>query len=82
VSESCPTKYPTIKKETLFPRKAGPRNGIGLFMAHEVPDITRIAIWETGVFGNGAQVEMAIPQEGYRFPDEDPNTGNYREHPG
>jgi PAS domain S-box-containing protein len=62
---------PDNKKAVIFQRGAGSHNSLGLFMAHEILEITGITIRETGIFGKGARFEMAIPRESFRFPDKE-----------
>jgi PAS domain S-box-containing protein len=63
---------PDEKKATIFQRGTGSKNGAGLFMAHEILEITGITIRETGIFGRGTRFEMSVPREGYRVPDKVP----------
>ena len=58
---------PNDQKKLLCEEKRMRKKGMGLFLAKEILDITRITITETGVYGNGARFEMVIPAEGYRF---------------
>lgn len=50
-----------------FERGFGKNTGLGLFLAREILGITRIAIAETGVYGQGARFEMLVPEGGYRI---------------
>jgi PAS domain S-box-containing protein len=55
------------KKEKIFERKYGKKNGMGLLLTREILEVTGITIRETGTEGKGARFEMAVPKEGYRF---------------
>lgn len=55
------------KKEKIFERKFGKKNGMGLLLTREILGVTGITIRETGTEGNGARFEMTVPKEGYRF---------------
>jgi PAS domain S-box-containing protein len=58
-------------KKRLFERGFGKNTGLGLFLSREILSITGITINETGTPGKGAQFEIAVPEEGFRF-TEDP----------
>lgn len=58
---------PEDQKKRIFEREFAPTNGMGLFMAREILEITGISIAETGVFGSGARFELFIPRESFRF---------------
>ena len=53
---------PAEEKERIFERGFGRNTGMGLFLAREILSITGIAIRETGVPGEGARFEIAVPK--------------------
>jgi signal transduction histidine kinase len=57
----------TGKKERIFDRRFDDRKGIGLFQVQEIQEITEITLNETGKPGKGAQFEMHVPKQGFRF---------------
>jgi signal transduction histidine kinase len=59
---------PDIGKEKIFQRSVSSQNGIGLFFAREILEITGITIRETGICGKGARFEISIPGGSFRFP--------------
>ena len=58
---------PADLKETIFERRFEKKNGMGLFLAREILEITGITIRETGEPGRGARFEMTVPKGSYRF---------------
>jgi PAS domain S-box-containing protein len=58
---------PDAMKEKIFGRKYGGMQGMGLFLAREILEITSITIHETGTPGKGARFEITVPKGGYRF---------------
>jgi PAS domain S-box-containing protein len=58
---------PESLKEKIFQRDSGSQNGVGLFFAREILEITGITIRETGTFGSGARFEITLPRGTYRF---------------
>ncbi len=60
---------PADEKERIFERGFGRNTGLGLFLVHEILDITGISIRETGVPGKGARFEMTVPKDAYRLVD-------------
>ena len=53
-------------KERIFERGYGANTGLGLSLAREALGLTGIAITETGIPGNGARFELAVPPGGWR----------------
>lgn len=62
---------PEDMKEKIFERRYENKNGLGLFLAREILEITGIGIRETGIPGEGARFEITVPKENYRFVDPD-----------
>ena len=60
---------PPENKEKIFNRGFGSNTGLGLYLSREILDITGITIRETGVFGEGARFEIAVPKGAYRSSD-------------
>lgn len=58
---------PEDQKEKIFQRGFGAQNGMELFLAREILEITGITIWETGTYGKGACFEIFIPKGSFRF---------------
>ena len=58
---------PADEKERIFERGFGRNTGLGLFLVHEILDITGITIRETGEPGKGARFEMTVPKDAYRL---------------
>jgi PAS domain S-box-containing protein len=58
---------PYDEKEMIFERGYGKNTGLGLFLAREILSITGITIHETGEQGQGAQFEMVVPPEAWRY---------------
>ena len=58
---------PAEEKEKIFERGFGKNNGMGLFLAREILDITGITITETGEPGMGARFEMMVPKGAWRI---------------
>lgn len=58
---------PEPQKEKIFQRGYGSKNGMGLFFAREILEITGITIRETGVYGQGARFEIMVPAGSFRF---------------
>jgi PAS domain S-box-containing protein len=54
------------QKELIFEKGYGKHTGFGLFLAREVLAITGITIRETGLSGEGARFEIAVPKGMYR----------------
>ncbi|ABS56000.1 multi-sensor signal transduction histidine kinase [Methanoregula boonei 6A8] len=57
-------------KQRLFERGFGKNTGLGLFLSQEILSITGISISETGTPGKGAQFEILVPEEAFRFKKE------------
>lgn len=57
---------PDDEKKKIFMRGYGKNTGFGLFIIREILAITGIAITETGVYLEGAQFSMHVPQDGVR----------------
>ncbi|MDO9325941.1 MAG: ATP-binding protein, partial [Methanoregula sp.] len=57
-------------KKHLFERGFGKHTGLGLFLSQEILSITGISISETGVSGNGARFEIAVPEGAFRCAEE------------
>jgi len=55
------------EKEKIFERGFGKNTGLGLFLVQEILSITGITIRETGIPGEGARFEIAVPKAGCRF---------------
>ncbi len=58
---------PLELKEKIFDRGFGKNTGLGLFLAREILSITGITIQETGIPGNNARFEIAVPRGGFRY---------------
>jgi len=58
---------PDKKKEKIFERGYGQNTGFGLFLTKEILDITNISIAERGTLDNGAEFEITIPENRWRF---------------
>ena len=54
----------------LFERGFGKHTGLGLFLSREILAITGISISETGIPGEGARFEIAVPEGTFRFAEE------------
>jgi PAS domain S-box-containing protein len=67
VCEDDGVGVPADEKERIFERGFGRNTGLGLFLVHEILEITGITIRETGEPGKGARFEMKIPEEMYRI---------------
>jgi PAS domain S-box-containing protein len=67
---------PFSDKEEIFRRGAGKHSGLGLFLSREILSLTGLAIRETGVPGEGARFEIAVPKGRFRYartaPDRQP----------
>lgn len=67
---------PVADKEEIFRRGAGKHSGLGLFLSREILSLTGLAIRETGVPGEGARFEIAVPKGRFRYartaPDRQP----------
>ncbi len=57
-------------RQHLFERGFGKNTGLGLFLSREILSITGISISETGVPGEGARFEIAVPGGMFRFGEE------------
>jgi PAS domain S-box-containing protein len=57
---------PERDKTRIFGHGFGKHTGIGLALSREILDVTGITISETGVFGEGARFEIAIPRRAWR----------------
>jgi PAS domain S-box-containing protein len=57
-------------KKRLFERGFGKNTGLGLFHSREILSITGISISETGIPGDGARFDIAVPEGAFRFPEE------------
>ena len=57
-------------KPHLFRRGFGKNTGLGLFFSKEILSITRMNISETGIPGEGARFEIAVPEGTFRFAEE------------
>ncbi|NLL09292.1 MAG: hypothetical protein GX268_00050 [Methanomicrobiales archaeon] len=55
------------RKETIFERNSGVKEGVGLFLVREIFSITRISVSEMGKPGKGARFIINIPKEACRF---------------
>jgi PAS domain S-box-containing protein len=58
---------PEGAKEQIFRREYFRNTGYGLFLIVEILGITELSIKETGTPGSGAQFEIHVPRESYRF---------------
>ena len=58
---------PADEKEQIFSKGYGQNSGLGLFLSREILAITGITIIENGVPGSGAQFEIHVPKEGFRY---------------
>jgi len=54
------------EKKRLFERGFGKNTGLGLFLSHEILEITRIIIQETSEPGKGARFELTVPKGMWR----------------
>lgn len=54
-------------KLQLFTKGFGKNTGLGLFLSKEILTITGISITENGIFGEGAQFEILVPEGGFRI---------------
>ncbi|MBP2145209.1 PAS domain S-box-containing protein [Methanofollis sp. W23] len=54
-------------KEGIFRREYYKNTGLGLYLSREILAITRFAIRETGIPGEGARFEITVPKRAYRF---------------
>jgi len=63
---------PPEEKNMIFDRGYGKGTGLGLFFVREVLSITRMTIKETGMSGQGARFEIAVPRGAYQFPSRMP----------
>jgi signal transduction histidine kinase len=60
----------TEDKQHLFRHGFGKHTGLGLFLSKEILSITGITISETGIPGEGARFEIAVPEGAFRSGDE------------
>lgn len=58
---------PAADKERIFTRGFGSNTGLGLFLICRILSITGITIHETGIEGEGARFELAVPKGKYRI---------------
>jgi PAS domain S-box-containing protein len=58
---------PDEEKEQIFERGFGKNTGYGLFLVHEILNITGLSIKECGIFEKGIRFEIFVPQGLYRF---------------
>jgi PAS domain S-box-containing protein len=58
---------PEFEKTLIFKRGYGKNTGLGLFLIHDILDITGMTIRETGEEGKGARFEIAVPKGNYRL---------------
>jgi len=58
---------PDSLKKTIFEQESGTQNGMELFLAREILDITGITIRETGTWGKGTRFEITVPRGSFRF---------------
>jgi PAS domain S-box-containing protein len=58
---------PDWEKEKIFERGFGKNTGMGLFLSHEILNISGITIRETGEPGKGARFEIAVPTGAWRI---------------
>jgi PAS domain S-box-containing protein len=76
IYEDNGTGVPVADKEEIFRRGAGKHSGLGLFLSREILSLTGLAIRETGVPGEGARFEIAVPKGRFRYartaPDRQP----------
>jgi signal transduction histidine kinase len=63
-------------KQHLFERGFGKHTGLGLFLSKEILSITGITICENGIPGEGARVEIAVPEGSFRFAENGPTDKN------
>jgi PAS domain S-box-containing protein len=65
---------PAEEKEQIFDRAYGKNSGYGLFLVREILGITGMSIRETGIVGEGARFEIAVPPGLFRHvsPGADP----------
>ncbi|QSZ67949.1 PAS domain S-box protein [Methanofollis aquaemaris] len=61
---------PEAKKTYIFKRGYGQHSGLGLFLVSEILGITGLTVQETGVEGEGARFEIALPRGTYRWEEE------------
>lgn len=54
-------------KERIFQKGYGKHTGFGLFLVREILSITGMTIIENGVPGQGAQFEITVPKEAFRY---------------
>jgi PAS domain S-box-containing protein len=54
-------------KKHLFERGFGKHTGLGLFLSREILSITGITLSETGIPGEGARFEIAVPKAAFQF---------------
>jgi PAS domain S-box-containing protein len=57
---------PAELKERVFEQGYGTNTGLGLFLCREILSGTNITLHETGIPGNGARFEIAIPEHAWR----------------
>ena len=55
------------RKETIFERNSGVKEGVGLFLVREIFSITKISVCEKGKPGKGARFIINIPKEACHF---------------
>jgi PAS domain S-box-containing protein len=58
---------PDSEKTLIFNRGYGKNTGFGLFLIREILSITNMTIMETGMEGEGARFEIAVPKGNYRL---------------
>jgi len=56
----------TEDKQHLFKHGFGKHTGLGLFLSKEILSITGLTISETGIPGEGARFEIAVPEGAFR----------------
>jgi PAS domain S-box-containing protein len=54
------------EKELIFERGFGKNTGYGMFLAREILSLTGITIRETGIPGEGARIEILVPEGTFR----------------
>ncbi|MEI6840970.1 MAG: ATP-binding protein [Methanomicrobiales archaeon] len=58
---------PAAKKHQIFEYDSGGHSGIGLFICHQIVEVSGMTIFETGQVGRGARFEIHIPAVVYRI---------------
>jgi len=58
---------PKRDKELIFKKGFGNNTGLGMFLTKSILDITGISIRESGIPGEGIQLEMSVPKDKIRY---------------